>query len=322
MKMTWCWIAMVMALTAAAAAAQDYPTRPVRIVVPTSPGGVTDALGRSLGQGLAEVWGQQVVVENRAGANHTIALDYVARSPADGHTLMVIAEASIVVNPHLYSNLSYDPQKDFAPITGLVSIHHALVANPSFPPNNVGELIELAKKKPGEINYASFGVGSTGHLNMEMLQTMAGIKLVAVQYKGATPAFTDVIGGHVPIMFVSVSTAVPPAQAGQVKILAIGSSKRHPQLPNIPTVAESGFPDFEARSWFGLFTTGGTPPEIVAKINAGVQRVFADPAFRARFLEPYMFEPITSSPAEFAKFISAESRKWGKVVRDANVKVE
>lgn len=304
----------------AGAQTQNYPLKPVRIIIPASPGGVTDLLGRALGQRFTEAWGRQTVVENRPGANNQIAAEHVAKSEADGYTLFLSSEGTFVSNPILYAKLAYDPVKDFAPISGLVSIQQALVTSPSLRVQNVKDLLELAKAKPGELSYGSFGTGSSGHLNMEMLQTMAGVKFTHVPYKGATPALTDVMAGHISMMMISASSAVPPWKSGKVKLLAVGGSKRLSQLPEVPTVAEYDLPGFEATSWFGLFATGGTPREIVARINAEVQRIFNDPAFREKVLVPYMFEPITSSPEQFAEFIKSEQQKWGRVIREAKVK--
>ena len=308
----------------ATATAQEtiYPSKPIHIVVPAAPGGVTDILARALGQRLTETWHQQIVVENRAGANNIIAAEYVAKSVPDGYTLLLSSEGTFVTNPSVYTKLPYDPVRDFEPVTALARINHALIVGPSLPVKDLRELIELAKGKPEELSYGSFGAGSSGHLNMEMLQSMAGVKFVHLPYKGAAPALTDVAAGHVTMMFVSVGSAVPQWKAGKVKILAVGSLKRLPQLPEVPTVAESGLPGYEATSWFGLFVTGGTPREIVAKLNAETQHVFNDPAFREKILAPQLFEPITSSPEQFAEFIRTEAQKWGKVARDAKLRVD
>jgi tripartite-type tricarboxylate transporter receptor subunit TctC len=319
------WLAALAALLslAAAASAQDaFPTKPVRIVVPTSPGGVTDGTARAIAQRLSELWGQPVLVENRPGANQMPALDHVAKAAPDGHTLMVAADGAFVMFPHLYSRLPYDPLKDFAPVTALVGIHQALITHPSLPVKNVSELIALARQKPGELNYAAFGVASSGHLNGEQFQSMAGVKFTVVQYKGATPGLTDVIGGHVPMMFISVGSALPPYRAGQVRMLAIGSGKRLPELPDIPTVAESGLPGFESRSWFALYAPSGTPRPIVGKVNEAVRKIFDEPAFRAKFLAPYLYESLVSSPEQFAQFLRDETARWGKVIRDAKIKLD
>jgi tripartite-type tricarboxylate transporter receptor subunit TctC len=311
-----------LSLTPAIAHGESYPSKPITLVVTAAPGGVTDILARTLGQRLGKIWGQQVVVENKPGASNQIGAEYVAKSAPDGYTLLVSPEATFVVNPWLYKKLPYDPVNDFIPITGLISISQALVTNPSVPAQNIKELIELAKKKPGELNYGTFGVGSTGHLNMEMLQIAAGVKLVPVHYKGATPALTDVIAGHIQMMFISASSAIEPWKGGKLKLLAVGSSKRLARHPDIPTAAEGGLPGFQAVSWFGLFAPRGTPPEIVARVNAEVRRVFEEAEFRERFLAGNMFESMVGSPEQFSAFIKEDAQKWRDVVRKADVKLE
>src|SRR5919109_3001754 len=276
---TWLMAALASVLLPAAAVGQEtsYPTKPVTIIVPAAPGGVTDALGRTLAQRFTEAWGQQVVVENKPGANNQIAAEHVTKAAPDGYTLLIGPETPFVVNPSLYPKLPYDPVKGFTPISGLVSINHALILNPALPVHNVKELIALAKQKPGELNYGTFGVGSSGHLNMELLQALSGAKFQAVHYKGATPALTDVMAGHIQMMFISVGSAVPQWKARKVKLLAVGAAQRMPLLPEAPTVAESGLPGYEAVSWFGLFAPAGTPREVVMKINGEIRRLFADP---------------------------------------------
>jgi tripartite-type tricarboxylate transporter receptor subunit TctC len=304
------------------AVAQSYPNKPITILVPAAPGGVSDSLARAIAQRFTETWGQQVIVENRGGANHQIGAASVAKAPPDGHMLMLGAETIFVINPSLYgSKLAYDP-KDFAPITGLVRANQALLASTSFAPNSVGELITLAKAKPGEINYATSGVGAAGHVNVALLETMAGVKLVPVHYRGAAPALNDVIAGHVQLTSVAVSSALQPWRGGLVKMLGIGSAKRMAQIPDVPTVAESGLPGYEAITWFGLFTTAGTPRPVIDKINAEVHRLFADAAFRERFVVPYLYEVMTSSPDDFAAFLRIETERWAKVVRDANLRID
>jgi tripartite-type tricarboxylate transporter receptor subunit TctC len=318
------WLRALMAfgtLTIATAAnAQSYPSKTITIVVPAAPGGVTDTLGRVLAKHFSETWGQQAVVENKPGANNQIAAEYIAKSPPDGYTLFIGPEVTFTVNPSLYPKLNYDPIKDFTPITGLVTINHALILNPSVPAKSVKELIALAKQQPGTLNYGTFGIGSSGHLNMEMFQTLAGVKLQAVHYKGATPALTDVMAGHIQLMFISVGSAVPQWKAGKVKFIAVGAAKRMALLPEMPTVAESGLPGYEAISWFGLFGPAGMPADVVAKINGEVARLFSSPEFRKNFLERQYFESIAGTPAQLAGFIKAEEPKWRKVIRDAKVK--
>jgi len=315
-------VAAALCLAASAASAQNWPARPITIVVPAAPGGVTDALGRVLAQRLTEAWGQQVIVENKPGANNQLAAEHVAKSAPDGYTLFVGPEVTFVVNPSIYGKLAYDPVKDFTPITGLVTINHALIVNPAVPAASVRELVDLARRRPGELNYGTFGIGSSGHLNMEMLQGLAGVKFTAVHYKGATPALTDVIAGHIQLMFISVGSAVPQWREGKVRILAVGAARRLNGLPEIPTVAESGLPGYEAVSWFGLFGPAGLAPDVVARINTEVRRIFAEPAFRKTFLEPQFFESIAGPPDDLAAYLKSEAAKWGKVIRNAKIKVE
>ena len=306
-------------LPAAAAQEASYPTKPVTFIVPAAPGGVTDALARTLAQRFTEVWGQQVIVENKPGANNQIAAEYVTKAAPDGYTLMIGPETTFVVNPSLYPKLPYDPVKGFTPISGLVSINHALILNPALPVQNVKELIALAKQKPGELNYGTFGVGSSGHLNMELFQALSGAKFQAVHYKGATPALTDVMAGHIQLMFISVGSAVPQWKADKVKLIAVGAAKRMALLPEVPTVAESGLPGYEAVSWFGLFGPPGMPAEIVDKINAEVRKIFADPEIKKNFLERQYFESIAGTPEQLANYIKSDEPKWRKVIHDAKL---
>ena len=315
-------MAGVLLLAAAGASAQPYPSRPITIVVPAAPGGVTDMLGRILAKRFTEKWGQQAIVENKPGANNQLAAEYIARSAPDGYTLFVGPETTFVVNPSIYTKLNYDPVKDFTPITGLITINQALTVTPSLPVNSVKELIALAKQKPGELNYGTFGIGSSGHLNMELFQAEAGIKLTPVHYKGATPALTDVMAGHIQLASIRVGSVVPQARAGKVRILAVGARQRLAGLPDVPTVAESGLPGYEAVSWFGLYGPAGMPADVVAKINGEVRSLFADPEVRKTFLAPQFFEPLVDSPAELAERLDAEAKKWSKVIRDAHIKVE
>jgi tripartite-type tricarboxylate transporter receptor subunit TctC len=321
---TWLAALVVGCLTPAVAAAQgtSYPTKPVTIIVPAAPGGVTDALARTLAQRFTEAWGQQVIVENKPGANNQIAAEYVTKAAPDGYTLLIGPETIFVVNPSLYAKLPYDPVKGFTPITGLVTINHALIVNPTLPVENVKELIALARQKPGELNYGTFGAGSSGHLNMELFQALSGTKLQAVHYKGATPALTDVVAGHIQMMFISVGSAVPQWKANKVKLIAVGAQKRMALLPEVATVAESGLPGYEAVSWFGLFGPPGMPADVVAKINGEVRKIFADPEIKKNFLERQYFESIAGTPEELTRYIKADEPKWRKVIHDAKVKAE
>jgi tripartite-type tricarboxylate transporter receptor subunit TctC len=309
---------------APAAQAQSYPTRPITLTVTAAAGGVTDVVARALGQRLAQAWGQQVVIENKGGAAHVVGAQSVAKAAPDGYSLLVAEAGTFTINPTLYGNgkLPYDEEKDFIPITGIVRINQALLGHPSLPANDVRELIELARRTPGELTYGTAGIGSAPHMNMVLFESMAGVKLVPVHYRGAAPALTDVIAGHVNLMSVSVSLALPPFRTGQIKIFGIGSGKRLPLAPDVPTVAENGLPGYQATTWFGLFATAGTPQPIVTKINAEVAEILADPQFREKFLAPQMFEPMASSPEEFADYIKAETRKWAKVIREQKLSIE
>jgi tripartite-type tricarboxylate transporter receptor subunit TctC len=281
-------------------------------------------VARAVGQRLSEAWGQQVVIENKGGAAHVVGAQSVAKATPDGYSLLVAEAGTFTINPTLYGKgkLPYDEEKDFAPITGIVRINQALLGNPSLPAKNVTELIALAKQKPGELTYGTAGIGSAPHMNMVLFGSMAGVKLVPVHYRGAAPALTDVIAGHVNLMSVSVSLALPPFRTGQIKIFGIGSQKRLGPAADVPTVAENGLPGYEAVTWFGLFATAGTPREIIDKINAEVRKILDDPTFREKFLAPQMFEPMGSTPEQFAQFVRAETQRWGKVIRDANMKID
>jgi tripartite-type tricarboxylate transporter receptor subunit TctC len=308
----------------ATAMAQSYPSRPITITVTAAAGGVTDVVARAVGQRLSEAWGQQVVIENKGGAAHVVGAQSVAKATPDGYSLLVAEAGTFTINPTLYGKgkLPYDEEKDFAPITGIVRINQALLGNPSLPAKNVTELIALAKQKPGELTYGTAGIGSAPHMNMVLFGSMAGVKLVPVHYRGAAPALTDVIAGHVNLMSVSVSLALPPFRTGQIKIFGIGSRKRLGPAADVPTVAENGLPGYEAVTWFGLFATAGTPREIIDKINAEVRKILDDAAFREKFLAPQMFEPMGASPEEFDQFVRSETQRWGKVIRDANMKID
>ena len=307
-------------LSAGPAHTQAYPTKPVTIVVTLAAGGAADVIARAVAQRLTEEWGQPVVVENKGGANNQVGTAAVARSAPDGYTLLLTPEHTFTVNPYLYRKLSYDPAKDFIPVTGLVSISQALVVHPSLAMQNVPDLIAAARDKPGGINYGSLGVGSGPHLSMELLQSMSGTKLNAVQYKGAAPALTDVIAGHIPMMFVSTGLIVQPWKAGQLRPLGVGSRERLAQFPELPTVAET-LPGFTALVWFGLFAPAGTPRDIVVKINNAVQRMLADRDFHDRFLAPNLYEPMSGSPEQFAEQIRLDAERWQKVIRDAKLAI-
>jgi tripartite-type tricarboxylate transporter receptor subunit TctC len=307
-----------------AAAQSGYPNRPIALIVTSVPGGVTDVTGRALAQELTKAWGQPVIVENKGGAAHIIGAQAVARSASDGYTLLVGESGTFAVNPTLIpkDKIPYDAEKDFVPITGLVRIYQSLLAAESLPVTNAAELISLAKQKPDQLTYGTAGVGTALHMNGALFANMAGIKLVPVHYRGATPALNDLISGSINTMIVSVSLGLPAYRAGQLKMLGVGASKRMPLVPDVPTIAESGLPGYQATAWFGLFAPAGTPDGVVMKIDKEVIRIFSDPAFRERFLDPQMFESMAGPPNDFAAFVKAERAKWAKLIAETGIKIE
>lgn len=315
-------LAATLGIGVTAAAAQTYPTKPIHIVVPYPAGGITDVIARALGQRLTEAWKEQVVVENKPTGAGIVGVEAVAKAAPDGHTLLVGADAAFVTAPHVYAKLPYDPLKDFEPITGLGISPQALIVNPSVPVTTLAELVAYGKANPGKLNYGTFGIGTSGHLNIVLLESMTGAKFTPIHYRGAAPAITDTIGGHIQMMIVSIGLVASPWQAGKLTVLGFGSKTRLPEFPNVPTLAESGLPGYEAGSWYGLVAPKGTPRAIVDKINAETQRAFNDPAFRQQVLAKSFIYSIVSSPEEFAGRIRADSEKWGKVIRDAKIKVE
>ena len=302
--------------------AQAFPTKSVKMVVAYAPGGATDVITRAVASRLSPMWGQPVIIENRPGANTNIAAAEVAKAPPDGYAFLSTAEATFAVNPYVYKELPFDAEKGFVPVSGLAIAYQVLAVNPSVPYKSVTDVITAAKAQPGKLNYAAFGPGSSPHLNMEMLMHMAGIQMTPVHYKGGGPALTDVIGGHVPMVILSTTLTSKPYKAGQLRILGVGSKQRLAAFPELPTIAESGLPGYEAVTWFGLFAPTGTPRDVVNKVNADVQKVLADPEFREKFLAPMNFEPITGSPAEFTDYVKREAAKWKAVIQSAKITIE
>lgn len=300
--------------------AQSYPSKPITIVVAYPPGGATDVLARAVAQHLTTALGQPVVIENKGGAATQIGAEFVSRATPDGYTLLA-TDGATFTNPYLYSKLSYDPVKDFVPVAGLGRINQALAVHPSFPARTVTDLIALAKAKPGALDYATLGIGSSSHLAMEMLERLTGAELTAVHYKGGAPALTDVLAGHVPMVFLSMTLTAQPWQAGRLRLLGVGSSERPAGFPELPTIAET-VPGFEAAVWFGLFAPGATPQPAVTRLNAEVQRVLSDVKFNKDFLTPSFYEPILGSPEQFAQFVRSDARRWGKVIQEAKLSLD
>jgi tripartite-type tricarboxylate transporter receptor subunit TctC len=324
MKRTACSVLLACLLGATAGHAQGFPSRPVTMYVTSAAGGVTDVVARAVGAKLSEIWGQPVIIENKGGAAHILGAQAVARAAPDGHTLLVGESAVFVLNQWLYGQdkLGYEVGKDLAPITGLVRIYQGIAASNELPVSNIGELIALARQQPDKLTYGTAAVGSALHMNMLKFGRMADVKLQAIHYRGAAPALTDVMASHINLICVSISLLEQPFAAHRLKILGVGSPKRVAQLPDVPTVAESGVPGFEAVAWFGLAVTGGTPPEIIAKIDADVRKVMSDPAFRTKVLEPQMFESMAATPEQFGDYIRSESQSWEKIVREQHITIQ
>jgi len=307
---------------AAGALAQAYPSRTVRIIVPYPPGGGVDGMARPLADQLSKRWGQPVIVENKAGAATIIGAEFVARSAPDGYTLLLTSESTITSNPHVYSKLPYDPIKELAPITQLIGLPQMVVAHPSVSANSLGDLVALAKTNPGKLNYGSYGSGSQPHLLYEGLKAKAGINLTHVPYKGIAPAVQAVLAGEVQLTMAGASVARGHIQAGKLKPLAIARQARLALMPNVPTLREAGFPDIDPQSWFGLFTTGGSPREAIDKIYADVAAVFSEPEFRDRHMIQRGFDPVLSAPDEFAKFIQTDLQSKGALIKISGAKAD
>ena len=304
----------------AAALAQTYPSRPVRIMVPYSTGSATDVLSRVVAQKLSDAWGQTVVVDNQPGANGIPATATVANAPPDGYTLVMIA-ANHVVNASLYSKLPYDTVKDFRPIVRIGQVPFALCVHPALPAQTLKEFIALAKQRPGRVNYASPGNGTPGHLAMEMLKTMAGINVVHVRYKGAAQALVDVLGGQVPASFVVVASAIPQIKNRKLRPLAISSMRRSPQLPDVASVDELGYKGFDVVSWIGLAGPARMPADIVAKVSADVMKSIQQADARERIAAAGV-EIVPAAADEFAAYVASEHAKWAKVVKDSGAKID
>ena len=308
-------------LAAATLQAQNFPVKPVRVITPFTAGSAIDTLARVLGQKMGDGWGQQVVIDNRIGANGIIGTEAAAKAPPDGYTIHLGNISTLAVNPHLYLKLPYDALRDFVPITLAATIPVVLVVHPSLPVKSVKELIALAKARPGQLNYASGGTGSAQHLPMEMLRVESGINIVHVPYKGLGPAFSDVLGGQVPMMFTGVSNVVPHMKTGRLRVLAIGSPKRSPTLPDVPTVAEAGVPGFDFDWWTGYLAPAGTPKEIIVKLHADITRTLGLPEVKDK-LTTLGFDLAGGTPDAFATLIKNDIARFGKLIKAAGIQAE
>ena len=301
--------------------AQSFPARPIRIVVAYTAGGSGDIVARAVAQKMAEGLGQQVVVDNRPGANGNIGTEHVAKSPPDGYTLLMGSDIQFAISPNTYAKLPFDPERDFEPVSMVALLELVLAAHPSLPAANVRELISVAKANPGKINYASTGPGSTHHLSIEMLKILGGMDLTHVPYKGSAQALPDLISGQVQVMLLGIPQTLPYLKSGKLKALAVGAARRSVLLPDVPTIAEAGFPGFEANNNWSLFAPAGTSKEIVSKLYSEIVRIVSLPDIRERFIAMGL-EPVGSTPAELAARMRNDRAKWARVIRETGIRIE
>ena len=316
----WCAAFVVAAFASHCALAQDYPTKPIRVVVPFAPGGPSDIFVRGIGPRLTEVWNQPVVVDNRGGAGGVIGIEVVTHAAPDGYTLLLGASGALVINPALNSRLSYDTFRDLAPITRVVINPQLLTLHPSLAANNLQELIQAAKARPGQLNYASVQTGGTGHLGMELLKQSAGLEMLHVPYKGTAPALTEMIAGQVQLMFTSLPSVQPHVTAGRLKLLATGAARRTPAIPDTPTVAET-IPGFELATWYAVFLPRRTPPAIVNRLHAELVKLLVSPAIEKQFAQNGV-EPAHSTPQQLTAYMRTETERWSKVIRTSGIRLE
>lgn len=301
--------------------AQEYPTKPVRLIVPFPPGGTTDIVGRLVAQHLTEAWKQQVIVDNRPGAGGIIGTELAAKSTPDGHTALLGSITTHAVNPALYTKLNFDPVKDFSPVSLVVSSPQLLAVHPSVEARSVKELLALAKSRPGKLNYASAGAGTSPHLTFELFKSMAGINIVHVPYKGTGPAINDLLGGQVQMMITGVVALMPHIKSGRLRGLGVTSAKRVPALPDLPTIIESGIAGFDVSSWFGVFQPGAVPKPIVRKMNLEIRRMLENEDIRQRLTSLGADPAEQNTPEQFAAYVKSEMARWSKVVNDTGTKV-
>lgn len=310
---------LLLAAAAPAVKAQDFPNRPIRMVIAFPPGGPTDFVGRLVADKVKDILGQSVIIENKAGANGALGADAVAKSAPDGYTLFLTTVGAVAITPHMRTDLPYDVMRDFAPVTLVVRNTTVMVVRADSPANSAKDFAAMAKEKPGQIPFASTGVGSTTHLALELFQTAAGIKFVHVPYRGAAPALTDLLGGQVAAFSGDVPVLMPQIIAGKVKPLAAASGQRNPKLPDVPTLAEAGYPDTSSDNWYGLLAPAKTPPAVIARLNDAFVKAVNDPAVKQKLIDSGAV-PVADSPEAFGKFLKEELDRWGKVVLEKGIK--
>ncbi len=308
-------------LASHAAFGETYPERNVTIVVTSAAGALTDTLTRAIALRLAALWKQSVIVENRGGAGYAIAAEFVLRAPHDGYTLLASETGFYTTQQFLYAKLAYDPEKDFTPVAGYGAIPSALLMNPSTPVNSVGDLVALARSRPGEVTYGTAGIGTSLHIAGVELENLTGTRMTAVHYRGSAPALSDVIAGHIDAVIMGPSVALSSVKAGALKMLALGSERRVPQFPDVPTIGET-VPGYQAGVSFGLFAPMGSPADVVRKVNADVGKIVSDPEFQEKYLEPFAVQPLPEPLDAFAEFLRKDSIKWGQIINAAKVKIE
>jgi tripartite-type tricarboxylate transporter receptor subunit TctC len=315
----WTAAALILAAAAPSVRAQDLPNKPIHLVIAFPPGGPTDFVGRLLADKVKDILGQTIIIENKPGANGAIGADYVAKSAPDGTTLFLTTMGAVVVTPHMRTDIRYDTLKDFAPITLIVLNTTLMVVKAESPFNSIKDLTAAAKAKPGELTFATTGVGSNTHLALELYQGAAGVKFVHVPYRGAAPALTDLLGGQVQVFAADAPVLMPHIKGGKIKALGAASGRRSPMLPDVQTLAEQGYPDTTVDNWYGLLAPAGTPPAVIAKLHGAFVAAINDPVIKEKLIQSGAI-PVANSPAEFGKFLKDEYDRWGKVVREKGIK--
>lgn len=316
------WIGLCIALLPIVANSQAWPTRPIKIIASVPAGGLQDALARLTAQRMTETFGQPVVVENRPGANTIIAAQAAARSAPDGYTFLIGTDSTLSINPHAYSKLPYDAEKDFVPVTLMAQAIEVMLVPADLPAKTLKEFIDLARASPGKLNYGSFGLGSNAHLASLKLEQVTGIQMAHVPYKGGADALPALLTNQVQLLVTAIGVGLPSIKAGKIKVLAVPGSRRHPLLPDVPTFAESGFTQFDFKAWWGLMAPAGTPPEIINRLADDLAKYAKSPAFSEKFATAYAVDSLGTTPAEFAAFLKADREKYGQIVRAANVRLD